>query len=163
MRDIPCAAGWPMLRRLPRIDDMYLGRLDRVATADQVAGLLGRPPHQALLDAVFTRTRGNAYLTRLIIRDIPADATSLPPDLPTDLREAAAHTWHGLSRRARQLTQLIAVADDPSQRRDLRKSRRPSGRTATKFHSCERPWTLGCSWLGRMACIGLHTRCWPKC
>ena len=62
------------VRRLPRVDEISLGRLDRAATADQVAGLLGRPPHQALVDAVFARTRGNAYLTRLIVRNIPPDA-----------------------------------------------------------------------------------------
>jgi DNA-binding CsgD family transcriptional regulator len=100
-------------RRLPRVDEISLGRLDRVATAEQIATLLGRPPHQALVDAVFGRTVGNAYLTRLIVRDISSDATSLPPDLPADLREAAAHAWQGLSRPARELTRLVAVAGRP--------------------------------------------------
>jgi DNA-binding CsgD family transcriptional regulator len=101
------------VRRLPRVDEISLGRLDRAGTADQVAGLLGRPPHQALVDAVFARTRGNAYLTRLIVRNIPPDAVSLPPDLPADLREATAHAWHGLSQPARELTRLVAVAGRP--------------------------------------------------
>jgi len=101
------------VRRLPRVDEISLGRLDRIATADQVAGLLGRPPHQALVDAVFARTRGNAYLTRLIVRNTPPDAVSLPPDLPADLREATAHAWHGLSQPARELTRLVAVAGRP--------------------------------------------------
>jgi hypothetical protein len=98
------------VRRLPRVDILRLGRLDRVATADQIAVLLDRPPHQTLVDAVFGRTAGNAYLTRLIVRDIPPDATSLPPNLPADLREAAAYAWQGLSRPARELTRLVAVA-----------------------------------------------------
>ena len=100
-------------RRLPRVDEISLGRLDRVATADQIAALLGRPPHQALVDAVFGRTVGNAYLTRLIVRDVSSDARSLPPDLPADLREAAARAWQGLSRPARELTRLVAVAGRP--------------------------------------------------
>jgi hypothetical protein len=100
-------------RRLPRVDEISLGRLDRVATADQIAVLLDRPPHQTLVDAVFGRTAGNAYLTRLIVRDIPPDARSLPSNLPADLREAAAYAWQGLSRPARELTRLVAVAGRP--------------------------------------------------
>jgi DNA-binding CsgD family transcriptional regulator len=101
------------VRRLPRVDELRLGRLDRVATANQMAALLGRPPHQTLVDAVFGRTAGNAYMTGLLVRDIPPDATSLPPNLPADLREAASRAWQGLSRPARELTRLVAVAGRP--------------------------------------------------
>jgi predicted ATPase len=45
------------VRRLPGVDELLLGRLDRAATAEQLAGVIGAPPHQALVDAVFTRTR----------------------------------------------------------------------------------------------------------
>jgi DNA-binding CsgD family transcriptional regulator len=66
-----------------------------------------------LVDAVFARTRGNAYLTTLLARGLPPDATSLPAGLPTALREAVANAWHGLSSPARELTRLLAVAGRP--------------------------------------------------
>jgi predicted ATPase len=85
------------VRRLPGVRELYLGRLDRVATGEQLGGLLGRPPHQSLVDDVFARTRGNAYLTALLVRGLSPDARSLPAGLPTGLRDAATHAWRGLS------------------------------------------------------------------
>ena len=101
------------VRRLPGVDEIHLDRLDRAATAAQLAGVLGGLPHQSLVDAVFARTRGNPYLTTLLARGLPPDATSLPVGLPTALREAVASTWHGLSSPARELTRLLAVAGRP--------------------------------------------------
>jgi DNA-binding CsgD family transcriptional regulator len=49
----------------------------------------------------------------LIVRNVPPDATSVPPDLPADLREATAHAWQGLSQPARELTGLVAVGGRP--------------------------------------------------
>ncbi len=109
------------VRRLPGVDEFRLGRLDRAATAAQLAGVIGGPPHQALVDAVFARTRGNAYLTTLLARGLPPDATSLPAGLPTALREAVTHTWHGLSLPARELTRLLAVAGRPQRAGQLEK------------------------------------------
>jgi DNA-binding CsgD family transcriptional regulator len=101
------------VRRLPGVSELHLGGLDRVATAEQIAGLLGRPPHHTLVDAVFARTRGNAYLTTLLVRGLPPDATTLPPGLPADLADAVARAWRGLSPASRKLTELIAVAGRP--------------------------------------------------
>ena len=111
------------VRRLPGVDEFLLGRLDRAATAEQLARVLGAPPHQALVDAVFARTRGNAYLTTLLARGLPPDATALPTGLPTALQEAVAHAWHGLSSSARELTRLLAVAGDPATRGRTRHGR----------------------------------------
>jgi len=108
------------VRRLPGVRELGLGRLDRVATAAQIAGLLGRPPHQSLVDGVFARTHGNAYMTTLLVRGLPPDTTALPVGLPTELREAAAHAWHRLSAPARELTRLIAVAGHPQRADQLR-------------------------------------------
>jgi DNA-binding CsgD family transcriptional regulator len=101
------------VRRFPGVDELSLGRLDRVATGEQLAGLLGVPPHQSLVDDVYARTQGNAYLTALIVRDVSPDARLLPTGLPTGLREAATHAWHGLSPPARALTRLVSVAGRP--------------------------------------------------
>ncbi|MGB5953255.1 MAG: ATP-binding protein, partial [Ornithinimicrobium sp.] len=54
------------VRRLPRVNEVDLGTLDRVGTAEQVAGLMQTTPHQSLIDDVFARSRGNAYLNRLM-------------------------------------------------------------------------------------------------
>ena len=101
------------VRRLPGVGELHLDRLDRVATGEQIAGLLGRPPHQSLVDDVYARTQGNAYLTTLLARGLSPDARSLPAGLPTGLRDAATHAWHGLSAPARELTRLVAIAGRP--------------------------------------------------
>jgi DNA-binding CsgD family transcriptional regulator len=101
------------VRRLPGVRELRLGPLDRVATAEQIGGLLGRPPREDLVDDVFARAQGNPYLTSLLVRDLPADAGSLPPGLPAELREAVARSWHGLSAETRELTRLVAVAGRP--------------------------------------------------
>jgi hypothetical protein len=103
------------VRRFAGVGELTLGRLDRVATGDQLAGLLGRPPHQSLIDDVYARTQGNAYLTTLIVRDVSPDARSLPAGLPVGLGDAATRAWHGLSAPAQRLTQLIAIAGRPQQ------------------------------------------------
>lgn len=101
------------VRRLPRVQEMLLGRLDRMTTGRQMAGLLGSPPRETLVDEVYARGRGNPYLTRLLVRDLSPGAAALPAGLPADLSDALARTWHGLSPRARELTRLTAVAGRP--------------------------------------------------
>ena len=101
------------VRRFPRVGELTLGRLDRVATGEQLAALLGGLPHQSLVDDVYARTQGNAYLTTLIVRRVSPEARSLPAGLPIGLREAATRAWHGLSAPARALTALVAVAGHP--------------------------------------------------
>jgi len=113
-------AGWLAdVRRLPRVDGLSLRRLDRSATADQLALLLGRQPHHSLVDDVFLRTRGNPYLTSLLARGLSPDARHLPDDLPTELNGAVARTWRGLSPSAKRLTRLLAVAGRPSTAAEL--------------------------------------------
>jgi DNA-binding CsgD family transcriptional regulator len=107
------------VRRFPGVTELALSRLDRVAVGEQIAGLLGSPPHQSLIDDVYTRTQGNAYLTMLLVRGLSPEARSLPVGLPTDLREAAARAWHGLSPHTRELSRLIAVAGRPQHADDL--------------------------------------------
>jgi len=101
------------VRRLPGVGELHLGPLDRIATAQQVTGLLGRPPHETLVDEVFAHTHGNPYLTTLLVRDLQPDASTLPVNLPADLREAATRAWHGLPLPARELIRLVAVAGGP--------------------------------------------------
>jgi AAA ATPase domain len=108
------------VRRLPRVRELRLAPLDRVATGQLVAGRLGGPPHESLIEEVFARSRGNAYLATLLVRDLPGNATCLPPGVPGQLREAVARTWFGLSEPARDLTRLVAVAGRPQRVQFLR-------------------------------------------
>jgi len=101
------------VRRLPGVRELPLGRLDRSATRDQITALLGRSPHECLVDDVLGRSDGNPYLTRLLVGGVAPDADCLPARRPMDLREALARTWHGLSAPAQQLTAAIALAGRP--------------------------------------------------
>jgi predicted ATPase len=71
------------VRRLPGVSELRLDRLDRPATSEQMTGLLGGPPHEALVDQIYARTDGNAYLTTLLARGLPPDAKSLPAGRPS--------------------------------------------------------------------------------
>ncbi|MDJ0314602.1 LuxR family transcriptional regulator [Arthrobacter sp. H35-D1] len=107
------------IRRLPRIHWMELGPLDRLGTGAQISNLLGAPPHQSLLQEIFTHTAGNPYLNRLLVSGIRPEARHLPPKLPLDLRAAVLRSWRSLSLEARQLTALMAVGGRPIRARDL--------------------------------------------
>ncbi|WP_433383507.1 LuxR C-terminal-related transcriptional regulator [Actinoplanes sp. CA-142083] len=107
-------AGWLAdVRRLPRVGEVVLGHLDRADTSEQIAGLFGRPPDEGLVDAVYARTRGNPYLTRLLVRDLDPRAAALPAGMPTQLRDGLTRAWRGLPGPAQQLTQVLSVAGRP--------------------------------------------------
>ena len=108
------------VRRFPAVEEMPLGRLDRLGTREQITGLLGGQPFESLVDEVHARTRGNPYLTTLLVRRLGNDARGLPAGLPDELGDAVARLWRGLSAPARQLTQLLAVGGRPQ----------PAGRAA---------------------------------
>lgn len=99
--------------RMPRFSQTPLGPLDRLGTANQMAGILGGPARESLVDDVYSHTRGNAYLTRLIVELLPLDAHRLPAELPATLREAVLQPWHDMTPAARELTRLLAVGAAP--------------------------------------------------
>lgn len=109
----PVTAWLADVRRLPGVGELGLDRLDRLGTRQQVANLLGSQPPESLVDDVFARARGNAYWTALLVRGLPANATSLPPGVPAELREAVTRTWAQLSPPARALTRLVALGGRP--------------------------------------------------
>ena len=95
--------------RMPRFIAIGLEPLDRLGTAEQIAGLLGGPARESLVEDVFAHARGNAYLTKLLVEHLPPDAASLPNTLPATLGEAVLGSWHAMSTPARELTQLLAA------------------------------------------------------
>ena len=107
-------AGWLAdVRRLPPVSELVLGHLDRAGTGEQISGLFGRPPDEGLVDAVYARTRGNPYLTSLLVKDLNPRATALPAGVPTQLRDALTRAWRGLPGPARELTRVLSVAGRP--------------------------------------------------
>ena len=107
------------VRRFPRVEQMTLAPLDRVATSEQLTEILGTSPHQTLVEEVFARTRGNAYLNRLLVKDLAPDTRSLPPDLPADLTSAVLRSWWMLPAPARDLTRILAAGGVPLTTNDL--------------------------------------------
>lgn len=107
------------VRRLPRIERMTLDNLDRVATGEQIAALLGATAHQSLVEQVFTHTLGNPYLNRLIVSGLQQDARSLPPDYPADLKSAVLQSWRRLPPAALELARILAVGGAPLHASDL--------------------------------------------
>ena len=102
--------GWLAdVRRMPGFEELALGPLGRQETGQQIAGLLGRPPHESLVEEVFARTLGNSYLTRLLVTRLDPDAQHVPPELPADLRSALAANWHRASTPAREVITILAV------------------------------------------------------
>ncbi len=107
------------VRRLPRVRELVLDRLDRARTGEQVGGIFGRPPDERLVDDVHTRTNGNPYLTELLVRNLDPSSTRLPPWRPSDLRDAVVQPWRRMSARARDLTLIVAVGGKPRPYDDL--------------------------------------------
>lgn len=107
-------------RRLPHMHVQKLGPLDRPDTEAQLSRLLGAPPHQSLINDVYTRSAGNPYLNLLLVEGLTADARHLPAGFPPDLKTAVLRAWLGLSAGARELTQILALGGRAASAADLR-------------------------------------------
>lgn len=106
--------GWLAdLRRLPEVLDVELDRLSEAGTSEQLAGLLGGSPQPELVQQVHRRSGGNPYLSELLVQDLSADQTTLPPGLPAGLRDVLLATWHRLSAPTREVTRLLGVGGRP--------------------------------------------------
>jgi len=103
------------VRRLPGCAELRLGLLDRVATAAQLAALLGAPPHESLVEEVHARSHGNPYFTRLLAEGLPPDALHLPDVYSEDLRDAVVAAWYRLGPGEREVAEGLAVMGAPAQ------------------------------------------------
>lgn len=119
LRDDELGDGHPLqrwladVRRMPRVTELTLGPLDRVATGDQVAALLGGSPHQALVEDVQRRSGGNPLLTRLLVEGLSPDALRAPDTIPSNLRSAVLQSWFRLPSRTREVVTTLAVGSGP--------------------------------------------------
>lgn len=106
--------GWRAdLRRLPSVREVSLDRLGYDETQEQIESITRRVPPRRLVEQVYERSRGNAYLTELLVKKLRPGATELPPGLPAALSEALTAKWHGLSPVSREVVRLLAVGGRP--------------------------------------------------
>lgn len=87
--------------------------LDRAGTTEQLAALLGRSPHQTLVEEVWAHTRGFPYFTALTVEGIDPDARRLPPALPSRLAEAVLAPAHELGEAVAGVLRVLAVGGRP--------------------------------------------------
>ncbi len=97
------------VRRLPGFEELDLAPLDRYATGELVTAVLGRRPHESLVDDVFRRSDGVPYLTRLLVSGLDREARTLPVEAASGLEDAVLAAWHELSPDARELTTVLAI------------------------------------------------------
>jgi ATP/maltotriose-dependent transcriptional regulator MalT len=95
---------WERSRTVQRIE---LVRFDRDEVASQLSAILGREPQPALLDTVFQRSEGNAFLVEELLGVVTAggDPTGLPPSL----RDVLLARVDGLGPQAQRLLRTAAV------------------------------------------------------
>jgi predicted ATPase/DNA-binding CsgD family transcriptional regulator len=95
---------WERSRSVLRID---LVRFDRQEVASQLGAILGSLPENTLLDTVFDRSEGNAFLVEELLGVVMAggDPTGLPPSL----RDVLLARVDGLGPEAQRLLRTAAV------------------------------------------------------
>src|SRR5215218_5210231 len=99
-------AGWlAELNRLERSATLQLGRLDRKATAGQVAELLGRPPDDAMLRLLHEHSAGNPLFTEQLL---PWTADPSRP-LPSTLQDLVGARFAALPERTRRVLEVASV------------------------------------------------------
>ncbi len=115
------------VRRLPGSSELALAPLDRYATGELVTAVLGRRPHESLVDEVFRRSDGVPYLTRLLVSGFdPRRPDACPRRRSAGLEDAVLASWHELSPGARELTTVLAIAGRALERSDVVGARRRS-------------------------------------
>ncbi len=94
------------VRRLPGVEELTLGPLDRAATAEQLALLTGQPPEPATVDAIYRRTAGQPLFTEQLVAHDSDD-----PQLPDLLADLLDRRLEGLDGFAWRVARALAVAD----------------------------------------------------
>ncbi len=95
------------LERSGRAERVDLDRFDRADVAAQLQGILGEPPTPKVLEAVFTRSDGNAFFTEELVasgRDLQSG------ELPPSLRDVLLVRVEMCSPETQQLLRIAAAA-----------------------------------------------------
>jgi len=101
----PLLAGWERVRG---VDSIELRRFDRTEVAAQLAAILDAAPTDGLVDEVFDRSGGNAYLVEELAGVIREGGD--PGALPPSLRDVLLSRVDALSPDAQRLLRTASVA-----------------------------------------------------
>jgi DNA-binding CsgD family transcriptional regulator/tetratricopeptide (TPR) repeat protein len=101
----PLLASWERSRAVRRLD---VHRFARDEVAAQIAAILGEPPGDELVAAVYERSEGNAFLAEEMLDAVRAGAGAVA--LPASLRDVLLGRVDALSPAARRVVQTAAVA-----------------------------------------------------
>lgn len=92
------------LARAPRVERIELAGLSREELGEQLAGILGRPAEERLLDEIHTRCEGNPFFAEELLAGVSA-----PGRLPDSLREILLARADRLGEPAQRTVRRAAV------------------------------------------------------
>ncbi|HZR53036.1 MAG TPA: AAA family ATPase [Streptosporangiaceae bacterium] len=101
----PLLTGWERVRSIDRI---VLPRFDRGEVTAQLAAILGTEPAPGVVDIVFDRSGGNAYLVEELAGAVRGDGDTA--DLPPSLKDVLLSRVDTLSSGAQRLLRVASVA-----------------------------------------------------
>jgi DNA-binding CsgD family transcriptional regulator/tetratricopeptide (TPR) repeat protein len=101
----PLIASWDRLRSVQHVE---LGRFDRGEVDAQLTAILGTEPAAGLVDLVFDRSGGNAYLVEELAGLVRGGGD--PADLPPSLADVLLSRVDAMSAEAQRLLRTAAVA-----------------------------------------------------
>jgi DNA-binding CsgD family transcriptional regulator/tetratricopeptide (TPR) repeat protein len=101
----PLLTGWERVRSVRRID---LPRFDRAEVGAQLDAILSRTPGPELVDVIFDRSGGNAFLVEELAGTVQSGGD--PTDLPPSLRDVLLSRLDSLTEPARRLVRTAAVS-----------------------------------------------------
>ncbi|MDQ1725812.1 MAG: hypothetical protein QOG52_2840, partial [Frankiaceae bacterium] len=101
----PLLSTWERSRDVTRLE---LDRFDRAEVAAQLSAILGTAPADALVDVVFERSDGNAFLVEEMLGIVEGDVD--PRNLPQSLRDVLLARVDQLSPDAQRVLRTAAVA-----------------------------------------------------
>ncbi|HET6869615.1 MAG TPA: AAA family ATPase [Solirubrobacteraceae bacterium] len=101
----PLVTGWERVRSVRRIE---LQRFTREEVARQLEAILGGPPTRGMLDLLYERSEGNAFLIEEILAAMQAGAG--PEELPATLRDVLLARAEQLPAQTMSLLRIAAAA-----------------------------------------------------
>jgi DNA-binding CsgD family transcriptional regulator len=101
----PLLTTWERGRSVARVE---LSRLTRGEVAEQLAGILDEQPANRVVDAVFERSQGNAYLVEEVLGILQGGR--LPDDLPPSLRDVLLTHMELMSEEAQRVVRAASAA-----------------------------------------------------
>lgn len=102
--------GWlAELVRSAGTEILELERLSRAEMGEQLAGILGGPPRPEIVEAIWTRSAGNAFFAEELLAAMVAGEEELPPTI----RQVLLGRIASRRRDATRLLAMVAVAGSP--------------------------------------------------